>query len=70
MVNYLLESNYIDISRQKAGVPEFPGWVEPSAMTWNQIHTARWEQWDLHVVCLDLENAYDSVSHQLITFAL
>ena len=39
-------------------------------MIWNQIQTAKREKSDLHVVWLDLENAYGSVPHQLITFAL
>lgn len=70
MTNYLLANNYIDTSCQKAGVPGFPGCVEHSAMIWEQIQTAKCKKTDLHVVWLDLENAYGSVPHQLISFAL
>lgn len=70
MTNYLLANNYIDISCQKAGVLGFPGCVEHSAMIWEQIQTAKRNKSDLHVVWLDLANAYGSVPHQLISFAL
>lgn len=39
-------------------------------MIWEQIQTAKREKKDLHVVWLDLANAYGSVPHQLIAFAL
>ncbi|KAF7659999.1 hypothetical protein LDENG_00290150 [Lucifuga dentata] len=70
MAKYFLLNKYIDTSCQKAGVPGFPGCVEHSAMIWEQIQTAKCEKSDLHVVWLDLANAYGSVPHQLITFAL
>ncbi len=44
--------------------------MKHSSMIWNQIKTAKHEKSDLHIVWLDLENAYGSVPHQLITFAL
>lgn len=61
---------YIDTSCQKAGVPGFPGSVEHSAMIWDQNQTAKRNKSDFHVVWLDLANAYGSVPHQLIRFAL
>ena len=72
MTSYLLENSYIDTSCQKAGIPGFCGCVEHSSMIWDQIkrETAKREKSDLHVVWLDLENAYGSVPHQRITFAL
>ncbi|XP_016406634.1 uncharacterized protein LOC107739136 [Sinocyclocheilus rhinocerous] len=70
LTSYLLANNHIDTSCQKAGVPGFPGCVEHSAMIWDQIQTAKRNRSDLHVVWLDLENAYGSVPHQLISFAL
>lgn len=39
-------------------------------MIWEQIQRARRERSDLHVVWLDQANAYGSVPHQLINFAL
>lgn len=39
-------------------------------MIWEQIQRAKREKSDLHVVWLDLENAYGSVPHKLVEFAL
>ncbi|KAI3364895.1 hypothetical protein L3Q82_001079 [Scortum barcoo] len=70
LTNFLLANNYINTSCQTAGVPGFPGCVEHTAMIWEQIQRARHSKSDLHVVWLDLANAFGSVPHQLITFAL
>lgn len=73
ITTYLMENNYIDTSCQKAGVPgfpDFPGCVEHALMIWEQIQTAKREKKDIHVVWLDLANAYGSVPHQFIAFAL
>ncbi|KAK0155306.1 hypothetical protein N1851_002364 [Merluccius polli] len=70
MTNYLLENGYIDTNCQKAGVPGFPGCVEHSTMIWDQIQKAKREKIDLHVIWLDLANAYGSVPHQLINYAM
>lgn len=39
-------------------------------MIWKQIQMAKQSKSDLHVVWLDLADAYGSVTHQLIQFAL
>ena len=39
-------------------------------MIWGQIQRAKQEKIDLHVVWLDLANAYGSIPHKLIQFAL
>lgn len=70
LTSYLTGNGYIDTSCQKAGVPGFPGCVEHSSVIWEQIQRAKRERGDLHVVWLDLANAYGSVPHQLIEFAL
>nr|XP_023649650.1 uncharacterized protein LOC111834513 [Paramormyrops kingsleyae]XP_023649659.1 uncharacterized protein LOC111834513 [Paramormyrops kingsleyae] len=70
LTNFLLVNNYIDTGFQKAGVPGFPGCVEHATMIWEQTQRARHSKSDLHVVWLDLANAFGSVPHQLITFAL
>lgn len=44
--------------------------MEHSARIWEQIQAAKQSKSDLHVVWLDLANAYGSVPHQLIHFAL
>ncbi len=70
MTSYLLANKYIDTSCQKAGVPGFPGSMKHSAVILDQNQTAKHNKSDLHVVWLDLANAYGSVPHQLIRFAL
>lgn len=70
MTKFLLQNNYIDTSCQKAGVPGFSGCTEHATLIWDQIQSAKRDKKDLHVVWLDLENAYGSVPHQLISFAL
>lgn len=59
-----MSNGYIDNTCQKAGVPGFPGCVK------HVIQRAKKEKGDLYIVCLDLSNAYGSVHHQLIMFAL
>lgn len=70
MTSCHLAKNYIDTSCQKTGVPGFLGCIELSAMIWEQIQSAKYSKLDLHVVWLDLANAYGSVPHELISFAL
>ena len=70
MTSYLLVNKYVNTSCQKAGVPGFPGCMEHSATVWEQIQTANRSKEDLHVVWLDLANAFGSVPHQLITYTL
>ncbi|KAL0159986.1 hypothetical protein M9458_043711, partial [Cirrhinus mrigala] len=43
--------------------------VEHSTMIWDQIQKAKREKTDLHVIWLDLANAYGSVPHQLVNYA-
>lgn len=47
----------------------FPGCVEHTSVIREQIQQARLERSDLHVVWLDVANAYGSVPHQLIDYA-
>ena len=70
MTKFALENGYINTSVQKAGVPGFPGCLEHAAMIWSAIQEARKEKKDLHVVWLDLANAYGSVPHKLIEKAM
>ncbi len=70
MAKYLLENGFIDTSVQKAGIPGFPGCVEHSAMIWDTIQTAKSNKQDLAVIWLDLANAYGSVPHSLIRYAM
>ena len=51
---------------QKVGIPGFAGCIEHTSMIWHQIQAAKIEKRDLHVVFLDLANAFGSVPHSLI----
>ena len=57
------------MSIQKAGVPGFPGCIEHTTMLLDQIKPAK-NKIELHVIWLDLENAYGSVRHQLLEKAM
>ncbi len=63
-------NNFIDTSWQKARIPGFPGCVEHASMIWEQIQTTKREKKDLHIIWLELANAYGSVPHLLIAYAL
>uniref|UniRef100_A0A3B1JD36 Reverse transcriptase domain-containing protein n=1 Tax=Astyanax mexicanus TaxID=7994 RepID=A0A3B1JD36_ASTMX len=66
LTKYLKENNMIDTSVQKAGIPGFSGCLEHISMIWHQIQSARKEGRDLHVLFLDLANAFGSIPHSLI----
>lgn len=59
MANFLLENGFLG----------FPGCVEQSSVIWEQIQRGKRKRSDLHVVWLDMANAYGSVAHQLIDYA-
>ncbi len=66
LAEYLQRNKYIDTSAQKAGISGFSGCLDHSSMIWHQIQTAKVEKRDLHVVFLDLANAFGSVPHELL----
>ena len=66
LAGYLQRNNLIDTSIQKAGIPGFSGCVEHASVIWHQIQVAKKEGRDLHVVFLDLANAFGSVPHNLL----
>ena len=55
---------------QKAGLPGLPGCLEHCSMIWHTIQEAKRLKLDIAVVWLDLANAYGSIPHWLIRFAL
>ena len=55
-----------DLSVQKAGIPDFSGCLEHSSMIWHKILAEETEGRDLHVVFLELANAFGSVPHSLL----
>ena len=67
---YLLDNGYIDTTVQKGGIPGTPLCLEHATMKWEAIQRAKSEKTDLHVIWLDLANAYGSVPHQMLWQAL
>ena len=66
MTRFMINNGYVNTSIQKAGVPGFPGCIEHTTILWDRIKTAKNNKTELHVIWLDLENAYSSVRHQLL----
>lgn len=66
LTTYLEMNHYIDTSVQKAGMPGFPGCVEHLSMIWHQVQAAKRDGRALHVVFLDLANAFGSVPHSVV----
>ena len=64
MMRFVINHGYVNTSIQKAGVPGFPGCIEHTTMLWDRFKSAKNNKTELHVIWLDLENAYGSVRHQ------
>ena len=63
---FLQKNNFVDTSVQKAGISGFSGCLEHTNVIWHQVQTAKREKKDLHVVFLDLANAFGSVPHEIL----
>ena len=70
MPTFLMNNRCINTSVQKARIPGFPQCLEHSQMIWNLILSAERDKTELHVIWLDLANAYGSVPHHLIQMTL
>ena len=70
MTRFVINNGYVNTSIQKAAVPGFPGCIEHTTMLWDRIKIAKNNKTKLHVIWLDLENAYGSVRHQLLEKAM
>ncbi|KAK0136753.1 Retrovirus-related Pol polyprotein from type-2 retrotransposable element R2DM [Merluccius polli] len=66
LTTYLEMNHFIDTSVQKAGMPGFPGCMEHLSMIWHQVQGAKRDGRDLHVIFLDLANAFGSVPHNIL----
>ncbi len=66
LTQYLKQNHFIDTSIQKAGIAGFSGCLEHNSIIWHQIQTAKKERKELHVLFLDLANAYGSVPHSFL----
>ena len=70
MMRFMINNGYVNTSIQKAGVPGFSGCIEHTTMLWDRIKTVKNNKTELHVIWLDLENAYSLVRHQLLKKAM
>lgn len=69
-LTYMLQNKYMDTTIQKAFVHGIPGCTEHQLKLATAIQDARTKHRSLTICWLDLANAYGSVHHQLIQFAL
>jgi len=70
LTEYLMANRYVDAEVQKGGIPGVPGCIEHASMSWEAIQRAKANKTELHVIWLDLANAYGSVPHCLLWRAL
>lgn len=66
LTKYLKQKHFINMSILKAGIAGFSGCLEHTRIIWHQIQTAKKEEKDLHILFLNLANAYGSVIHSLL----
>lgn len=67
---FLVKNNYIKTAIQKGFLFGVPGCVEHAFSLWEALREAKDEQRAIVISWLDLANAYGSVMHNLIQFAL
>ena len=68
---HLIHNNkFIDNSIQKGCMEKIPGCWEHLSMVWHALKEARAKKSNLAVIWLDIANAYGSIPHKLIVFAL
>ena len=67
---FLVDNQYINISVQKGFIAGMPGCIEHIAKLDEILRDAKENKREICVVFLDLENAYGSVKHDLVQFAL
>ena len=70
MLDYMISNNYMDKTIQKAFLPATSGCVEHHVKLAAVISSARKSHRSLAIAWLDIANAYGSVHHSLIQFAL
>ena len=66
----VISNNIIDTSMRKGSIQKMAEVWEHTAMVWEGLKDARKRRKSMVVLWLDLANAYGSVPHKLIEFAL
>lgn len=67
---YMIKNGYIKLKKQKGFLADTAGCVEHSFVLWEALRDAKTNQKCFVTAWLDLANAYGSVRHNLIQFAL
>jgi hypothetical protein len=70
MTAFMIRNKFLDLSVQKAFAPGISGCIEHNQMLWEAFKKAFHNRLAICVSWLDLRNAYGSVRHNLIQFAL
>ena len=70
LTKFMMKNEYINRSVQKAFMPGVSGCVAHNQLLWEVLKYAKASQLAICVSWLDLRNAYGSVRHNLIQFAL
>ena len=70
LVHFMTSNNYIVTATQKAFIEGVPGCTEHQFKLWQAILVARTSQCNITVCRLDLANAFGSIHHNLISYAL
>ena len=70
LVNHIITNNNLNISVQKGCVDKVPGCWEHMSMVWSALKEARSTKSSLANIWLDIANAYGSIPHRLLFFAL
>ena len=66
----ITNNKFINTSIQKGCMEKVPGCWEHMSMVWSALKEARSNKTDLSTIWLDIANAYGSIPHRLIFFAL
>lgn len=67
---FVTSNNYVNTSAQKGGISSFSGCLEHTSVITQLIREARVNNSKLAVVWLDLTNAYGSIPHTVIEYAM
>ena len=69
-IHLIYNSKFINYSIQKGCMEKVPGFWEHFSMVWHALKEARTQKSTLATIWLDIANAYGSIPHKLIIFAL
>ena len=67
---HIFSNSFIDTSVQKGCMANIPGCWEHMSVVWDQLKTNKADHSNVSAIWLDIANAYGSVPHQLLFFAL